>query len=127
MKRDRKHIGARAVLIAGWLASAPIASAQSDAHAGHTTAPAPVHDGPWSYKGRDNPAPYTHGRWEMVPSAKNGAAFISADKLSAPARCALLREHDYMAVDRATRAACEGTVAPAPAPPAADPHASHGH
>lgn len=139
MKFEMKRFAPWGLLIGGWLAFAPLAAAQSDDHAGHA-APAPdphaghamtsEQDGPWSYKGRDNPKPYTQGRWEMVPSSKNGAQFIAADALSAQARCAALRDNDYMAVDRATRAACAQAPAPkrAPAPAApADPHAGHQH
>lgn len=136
--KTEMHFIHSAILICGWLAFAPLVAAQSDEHAGHQApAPdphaghlmAPDQDGPWSYKGRDNPKPYTQGRWEMVPSSKNGAQFIAADSLSAKERCTLLRDNDYMAVDRATRAACgQESAAPArgraPTPPA-DPHAGH--
>ncbi len=137
MKIEIKHTALCIFLVGGWLVSASVAAAQSDEHAGHDMAAAdphaghrmaPVEDGPWSYKGRDNPKPYTQGRWEMVPSSKNGAQFIAADGLPAQERCALLRDNDYMAVDRATRAACGQKPAPtrAPAPQAdTDPHAGH--
>ncbi len=129
MKTETKHIAPWGLFICGWLGLAPLATAQSDEHAGHMMA-APVQDGPWSYKGRDNPKPYTQGRWEMVPSSKNGAQFIAADGLSTQECCALLRDNDYMAVDRATRAACGRAPSPAPAPATtspADPHAGHQH
>lgn len=138
MKTEIKGIAFWVFLLAGWLVLTSAATAQSDAHAGHNVPAdphaghmmAPVEDGSWSYTGRDNPRPYTQGRWEMVPSAKNGAQFIAADGLSARERCELLRDNDYMAVDRATRAACDGKRGSAPAPvpaPAADPHAGHQH
>jgi hypothetical protein len=136
MKTEMKHVTGSAMLICGWLAFSPLVAAQSDEHAGHgapAAAPdphaghamAPVQDGPWSYTGRDNPKSYTQGRWEMVPSSKNGAQFIAADALSAQERCAQLRDNDYMAVDRATRAAC--AQKPAATTPSADPHAGHQH
>jgi hypothetical protein len=140
MNQAMRQFPLRAIWLGGWLALAPlVVVAQSDEHAGHNMhvadphaghMMAPAQDGPWSYKGRDNPKPYTQGRWEMVPSSKNGAQFIAADALSEQARCAALRDHDYVAVDRATRAACNQPSAPparrpAPATPSVDPHAGH--
>lgn len=74
--------------------------------------------GPWSYKGRDNPAPYKQGRWDMVPVPQYGHMFVSVEKLSPELRCAALRDNPGVMVDRATRQACNSPdrVAPATAP-----------
>lgn len=137
-KTEIMKFALRGMLIGAALAFAPlVVVAQSDEHAGHAMPPAaadphaghmmaPSQDGPWSYMGRENPKPYTQERWEMVPSSKNGAQFIAADALSPQARCAALRDHGYMAVDRATRAACAQRPAPVSAPPA-EPQPGHQH
>jgi hypothetical protein len=101
------------VALAGVAVSA--AEKAADPHAGHKTpavnhaamghGPAAVTDGPWSYKGRDNPAPTKTGRWEMVPVPEYGHMFISTKDLSKALTCAALDNPGVM-VDRATRAAC---------------------
>ena len=91
---------------AGAATPAPPASSQTaDPHAGHNMAPT-VTDGPWSYKGRKNPEPYTKGRWDMVPAGARTGAYVASDALTRDQRCAALREAPYLAVDRATRAEC---------------------
>ncbi len=62
-------------------------------------------DGPWSYKGRDNPKPHKDGRWEMVPVPEYGHMFISTQGLSRELTCAALDNPGVM-VDRATRQRC---------------------
>lgn len=84
--------------------AAPANSPAADAHAGHGNAP--VDDGPWSYKGRKNPAPYTENRWEMVPGEGNSATYVDAATLDKDARCAALKRQTVQALDRATRAEC---------------------
>ena len=81
-------------------------AADADPHAGHATGAAQGDDGPWSYKGRKNPAPYTENRWEMVPAEGNTATYVNADKLDKDARCAALKRQSVQALDRATRAEC---------------------
>lgn len=83
------------------------APATADPHAGHGGANAAAsNDGPWSYKGRKNPEPYTQNRWEMVPAEGNSATYIAADKLSREQRCAALKRQTVQALDRATRTEC---------------------
>lgn len=83
------------------------APASADPHAGHGGANAAASDdGPWSYKGRKNPEPYTKNRWEMVPAEGNSATYITADKLSNEQRCAALKRQTVQALDRATRKEC---------------------
>lgn len=103
-----------------------------DGHAHHGAAP--VTEGPWSYKGRQNPAPHTAERWEMVPANPRTGMYVAADRVSEAERCRMLREADHLAVDRATRAACGMTAQAAPgagtAPskasaPSSDGHAGH--
>lgn len=81
---------------------------------------APVQDGPWSYKGRNNPAPYQSGRWEMVPVPEYGHMFISTQGLSKELACAALDNPGVM-VDRATRARCGIAERPRATPPQAQP------
>lgn len=64
-----------------------------------------VVDGPWSYRGRDNPPPYKTGRWEMVPVPKYGHMHLSTRGLSRELVCAALDNPGIMA-DRATRRDC---------------------
>ena len=83
------------------------APASTDPHAGHGGENAAATDnGPWSYKGRKNPEPYTQNRWEMVPAEGNSATYIAADKLSKAQRCAALKRQTVQALDRATRKEC---------------------
>lgn len=100
--------------IIGMLAAGAVSAAEKsdDPHAGHmmdhaamghgTAAPA---DGPWSYKGRNSPAPYRSGRWEMVPVPGYGHMFIGTQGVSRELACAALDNPGVM-VDRATRKAC---------------------
>lgn len=105
-------------------AATPPASA--DPHSGHGGANAGASDdGPWSYKGRKNPDPYTKNRWEMVPGEGNAATYVAADKLSKGQRCTALKRQNVQALDRATRAECGITDDTNTAsPPAATPSAS---
>lgn len=80
------------------------ASGTAGGHEGHQMAP--TTRGPWSYHDRENPKPYTKGRWEMVPGEGNTATFIVTDKLSEAERCRALLNNPAVAVDRVTRAAC---------------------
>lgn len=64
-----------------------------------------VTDGPWSYRGRDNPPPYKTGRWEMVPVPQYGHMHLSTRGLSRELVCAALANPGVM-VDRATRRDC---------------------
>lgn len=94
-----------------------------DAHTGHATPAAS--DGPWSYKGRQNPEPHTKGRWETVPHPDQ-MQFVSADELSAKERCQALLSNAHVVVDRATKAACGKPEMAAPASTA--DHSGHaGH
>lgn len=74
-------------------------------HGSHTMEPAAA-QGPWSYLGRDNPAPYESDRWEMVPAPDHTFMFQPAAGLPAPDRCTALLHDPRVMVDRATRAAC---------------------
>jgi hypothetical protein len=105
-----RHLKISKMLLIGLLVTPVLAwSAEVDhskmdhAAMGHGTAP--VQDGPWSYKGRNNPAPYKSGRWEMVPVPEYGHMFISTQGLSKELACAALDNPGVM-VDRATRARC---------------------
>lgn len=89
-------------------------------HAAMGHGSAPVQDGPWSYKGRNNPAPYQSGRWEMVPVPEYGHMFISTKGLSPALACAALDNPGVM-VDRATRARCGIAERPKATPPQAQP------
>lgn len=110
MKTVTSGIFALAVL------SLPVGAAEVDhskmdhAAMGHG-APA-VTDGPWSYRGRDNPKPYKEGRWEMVPVPGYGHMFISTRGLSPELACAALANPGVM-TDRATRERCGLTDTPA--------------
>lgn len=111
----------------------PASAADPHAHHGAAT----VTDGPWSYKGRKNPEPYKKGRWEMVPTNPRTGMYVAAGSVSDAERCRMLKEADYLAVDRTTKAACGMTAQAAPAaastkpkaPVAGDPghHAGMGH
>lgn len=103
-------------------------------HAAMGHGPPAAADGPWSYTGRKNPAPYEQGRWDMVPVPQYGHMFISTEKLTPELRCAALRGNPRVMVDRATREACDApeqrTPAAAPAPSggsAATADAGHTH
>jgi len=94
---------------------APTAPAAPDPHhAGHDMHGAPAAaSGPWSYLDRDNPPPYTEGRWEMIPVPGYGHMFLHTGGISQELKCAALNNPGVM-VDRATRARCAGTAAPIP-------------
>jgi hypothetical protein len=124
----------RTMLFAATLLALPVAQAAEMDHSkmdhaamGHG-APA-ASEGPWSYKGRNNPVPHKSGRWEMVPVPGYGHMFISTQGLSQELRCAALANPGVM-VDRVTRKACglpERAMMPAAgARPAADAPSGHG-
>jgi len=89
-------------------------------HAAMGHGAAPAQDGPWSYTSRKNPAPYTSGRWEMVPVPGYGHMFISTQGLKPELACAALDNPGVM-VDRATRARCGIAERPKSAAPQAMP------
>lgn len=115
-----------------WLAI-PAYAAEVTGHEGHnmatTAAKAAGPDAaPWSYQGRNNPAPYTKDRWEMLPQPGNGMMFVTPEKLSTAERCRILGTNDSIMVDKATRNACGLPVhiAPKAGPaPAVGGHTGH--
>lgn len=117
----------------GCLLSTPAHAAEATGHEGHNMAPpATAATGPdaapWSYKNRNNPAPYTKDRWEMLPQSGNGMMFVTPEKLSAAERCHILATRPGIMVDRATRSACGmpiQEVSKARTAPAAGGHAGH--
>lgn len=117
----------------GGLLATPAYAAEATGHEGHnmaaTTPTAAGSDAaPWSYKGRNNPAPYTKDRWEMLPQPGNGMMFVTPEKLSAAERCRILGTNDSIMVDKATRSACGLPAQDAPkagAVPAAGGHSGH--
>lgn len=91
----------------------------------HDMGPA-VTTGPWSYKDRDTPDPYTKKRWEMVPVPGYGHMYISGGGLSSDLRCAAIMDNPRFMVDRKTQAEC-GKVS-LPATPGRPPaHTDHRH
>ena len=117
----------------GWLLAAPAHAAEVTGHEGHNMpSTAPAADGPdamsWSYKGRNNPAPYTKDRWEMLPQPGNGMMLVTPEKLKTAERCRILGTNRSIMVDKATRSACGLPVSEAPkagAAPAAGGHSGH--
>ena len=118
----------------GWLLANAAHAAEATGHEGHNmaTTTTTAAEGPdaasWSYKGRNNPAPYTKDRWEMLPQPGNGMMFVTQEKLSAAERCRILGTGRSIMVDKATRSACGLPVPAAPkadAAPAAGGHAGH--
>lgn len=93
-------------------------------HAAMGHAAAAVSDGPWSYKGRDNPKPHKTGRWEMVPVPGYGHMFITTQGLSRELTCAALDNPGVM-VDRATREACGLPAGAVPAKDSGAPVVDH--
>lgn len=89
----------------GTPAAAP-ATPAADPHAGHKMSTPTVKDGPWSYKGRKNPEPYTKGRWDMVPTNATTGMFVSTGNMSKAERCRALLGSTQAVVDRATRKEC---------------------
>lgn len=117
----------------GWLLTTPTYAAEATSHEGHNTAPSATaatgsDAAPWSYKGRNNPAPYTKDRWEMLPQPGNGMMFVTPEKFSAAERCRILGTRPGIMVDRATRSACglpAQEASKARAAPAAGGHTGH--
>lgn len=91
----------------------------------HEMGPA-VTTGPWSYKDRHNPDPYTKKRWEMVPVPGYGHLYISGGGLTKELRCAAIMNNPRFMVDRKTQAEC-GKIPPPTMPTRTPAHADHQH
>lgn len=80
---------------------------------GHNMAPGSA-TGSWAHTAATNPPPHQKNRWEMAPVG-DSPLYVSASGMSREERCAALKASSRVMVDEATKAACAGVVAQAPA------------